>query len=191
MNNRMSILPIAILWSAIATIALPDTFTVTNTIDGGSGSLRQAINDANGHVGLDMIVFSIPGGGVHTITPALPQLPSITSPVVIDGSTQPGFAGLPLIEISGATISNNGNGLVIDTGGSGSTIRSLVINHGWSAAILLLTNNCVIDGCFLGTDPTGTIAFGNTQGIGTNFGGFSDEQCYRRHNDRRAQPYLG
>ncbi len=169
MNNRMSILPIAILWSAIATIALPDTFTVTNTIDGGSGSLRQAINDANGHVGLDTIVFSIPGGGVHTITPALPQLPSITSPVVIDGSTQPGFAGLPLIEISGATISNNGNGLVIDTGGSGSTIRSLVINHGWSAAILLLTNNCVIDGCFLGTDPTGTIAFGNTQGIGTNF----------------------
>jgi hypothetical protein len=167
MNNRISILPIAILWSAIATIALPDTFTVTNTSDGGSGSLRQAINDANGHAGLDTISFNIPGSGVHTITPAFPQLPSITSPVVIDGSTQPGFAGLPLIEISGATIGNNGNGLVIDTGGSGSTIRSLVINHGWSAGIILLANNCVIEGCFLGTDPTGTIAFGNTQGIGT------------------------
>jgi hypothetical protein len=167
MNNRMSILPIAILWSAIATIALPDTFTVTNTSDDGSGSLRQAINDANGHAGLDTISFNIPGSGVHTITPAFPQLPLITSPVVIDGSTQPGFAGLPLIEISGATIGNNGSGLSIDTGGSGSTIRSLVINHGWSLGILLLANNCVIEGCFLGTDPTGTIAFGNTQGIGT------------------------
>jgi hypothetical protein len=144
------------------------TFTVTNTSDGGSGSLRQAINDANGNAGLDTIAFNIPGSGVHTITPAFPQLPSITSPVVIDGSTQPGFAGLPLIEISGATIGNNGNGLVIDAGGSGSTIRSLVINHGWSLGILL-ANNCVIEGCFLGTDPTGTIAFGNTQGIGTNF----------------------
>ena len=59
MNNRMSILPIAILWSAIATIALPDTFTVTNTSDGGDGSLRQAISDANGHAGLDTIVFNI------------------------------------------------------------------------------------------------------------------------------------
>jgi len=153
---------IALLWPASL---FSTTFPVTNTNDGGAGSLRQAINDANGNSGLDTIAFNIPGSGVHTITPAFPQLPSITSPVVIDGSTQPGFAGMPLIEISGATIGNNGNGLVIDAGGS--TIRSLVINHGWSTGILLLANNCVIEGCFLGTDPTGTIALGNTQGIGT------------------------
>ena len=153
---------IALLWPASL---FSTTFMVTNTNDGGAGSLRQAISDANGNSGLDTIAFNIPGSGVHTITPAFPQLPSITSPVVIDGSTQPGFAGMPLIEISGATIGNNGNGLVIDAGGS--TIRSLVINHGWSTGILLLANNCVIEGCFLGTDPTGTIALGNTQGIGT------------------------
>src|ERR1700681_3083255 len=117
MNNRMSILPIAILWSAIATIALPDTFPVTNTNDTGSGSLRQAINDANGHAGLDTISFNIPGSSAHTIPPVT-QLPSITSPVTLDGYTQTGSSvnthangdnAVLLIEINGATLGGNGN----------------------------------------------------------------------------------
>ncbi len=89
MNHRDSILVVAILWSAIATIASADTFTVTNTDDTGPGSLRQAITDANRHSGLDMISFNIPGAVLHTITPAT-QLPSITSPVTLDGYTQLG-----------------------------------------------------------------------------------------------------
>ena len=44
-------------------------FTVNNTNDSGSGSLRQAIIDANMHSGADTIEFDIPGTGVHTITP--------------------------------------------------------------------------------------------------------------------------
>ena len=44
------------------------TFTVTNTLDSGQGSLRQAINNANSDNGLDTIVFSI-GAGTRTITP--------------------------------------------------------------------------------------------------------------------------
>ena len=141
--------------------------SVTNTNDSGPGSLRQAILSANGSPG-SVISFNI-GNGVQTITP-ITQLPFVTAAVIIDGSTQPGFTGTPLIEISGAIVSNNGNGLVIDSGAGGSTIRSLVINHGWSDGILLQASNCVIDGCFIGTDPTGTVAHGNTQGIGTNFG---------------------
>ena len=129
--------------------------------------MRQAILSANGSPG-SVISFNI-GNGVQTITP-ITQLPFVTAAVIIDGSTQPGFTGTPLIEISGAIVSNNGNGLVIDSGASGTTIRSLVINHGWNAGILLQASNCVIDGCFIGTDPTGTVAHGNTQGIGTNFG---------------------
>ena len=61
---------IALLWPASL---FSTTFPVTNTSDGGSGSLRQAINDANGHAGLDTISFNIPGSGVHTITPAGPN----------------------------------------------------------------------------------------------------------------------
>ena len=177
MNNRMSILSIAILWSAIATIALPDTFPVTNTSDGGSGSLRQAINDANGHAGLDNIAFNIPGTGVHTITPVT-QLPSITSPVTLDGYTQPGSSVNTLangdnavlrIEINGATVSNNGNAFVLLAGAGGSTIRGLVIDNGWSAAILVQTDTLAVEGCFIGTDPTGLVAHGNTQAVNADF----------------------
>ena len=75
---------------------------------------------------------------------------------MIDGSTQPGYAGLPLIEISGAILGNNGNGFVVQSGGAGSTVRALAINHGLSTAILLQASNVIVEGCFLGTDPTGT-----------------------------------
>ncbi|MFN2384867.1 MAG: hypothetical protein ABR576_01010 [Thermoanaerobaculia bacterium] len=66
------------------------TFTVTNTADTGAGSLRQAILDANAAGGPDAIHFAIPGGGPHSITPVT-VLPTISSPVTIDGTTQPGF----------------------------------------------------------------------------------------------------
>ena len=55
------------------------TFNVTNTNDSGSGSLRQAILDANAAGGADTIAFNIVGSGVHTIAPAT-ELPAITSP---------------------------------------------------------------------------------------------------------------
>lgn len=70
---------------------------VTNTDDSGSGSLRQAILDANANTGLDTIAFNIPGSGVHTIN-LTSALPTITDPVVIDGYTQPGSSANTLAE---------------------------------------------------------------------------------------------
>src|SRR5688572_22307774 len=71
---------------------LMSVFTVINTSDSGSGSLRQAIVDANAHAnsgGRDEIQFAIPGSGVHTIQPTS-SLPAVTDTVVIDGYTQAG-----------------------------------------------------------------------------------------------------
>src|SRR4028119_2054561 len=66
------------------------TYTVTNTNDSGPGSLRDAIDQANFISGLDTINFNIPGDGPHSIL--LSQaLPVITSPVIIDGLSQPGY----------------------------------------------------------------------------------------------------
>ncbi|HXG49603.1 MAG TPA: hypothetical protein VNO52_18425 [Methylomirabilota bacterium] len=64
-------------------------FVVTTTANDGTGSLRQAIHDANSNAGPDRIVFNIPGDGVHTIRATTP-LPDFLEPVVIDGYTQPG-----------------------------------------------------------------------------------------------------
>ncbi|HXI93985.1 MAG TPA: hypothetical protein VNO24_28695, partial [Blastocatellia bacterium] len=154
------------------------TFTVTNTNDSGTGSLRQAILDANATGGSDTINFNISGSGVHTIIPAT-NLPPITEGVFIDGYSQPGASAntqansddaVLLIEINGATVGNNGNGLVLLAGASVSTIRGLVIDNGWSAAIFIQTDNVAVEGCFLGTDPTGLIARANTIGVDADFG---------------------
>src|SRR5437868_15378007 len=64
------------------------TFTVTSTNDSGAGTLRQAITDANASPGSDTIVFNIAGSGIKSIF-ITSMLPTITDPVVIDGTTQP------------------------------------------------------------------------------------------------------
>jgi Calx-beta domain-containing protein len=137
------------------------TFIVTNTDDSGAGSLRQAITDANANPGLDTISFNI-GSGPQTITP-LQRLPTITDAVVIDGTTQPGFSGAPIIELNGA-LQPDGNGLFV-TGGN-STVRSLVLNGFRFSGVLMDSNGGNrIEGCYIGTDITGTIARSNFNGI--------------------------
>jgi uncharacterized repeat protein (TIGR01451 family) len=140
------------------------TFVVTNTNDSGTGSLRQAILDANLNTGsTSQIRFNIPGPGPFTITPAS-SLPTITNPVVIDGTTQPGWNGTPIVELNGAS-AGGGNGLTISAGGS--TVRGLVINRfsGGAGINLNTGNNNVIEGNYLGTNVAGTAALGNNQGI--------------------------
>src|SRR5262245_53265943 len=78
------------------------TFPVTSTADSGSGSLRNAITAANSTPGADTITFNISGGGVQTIT-LFSDLPILSERATIDGTTQPGYAGKPLIVLRGGT----------------------------------------------------------------------------------------
>ncbi len=131
----------------------PADLIVTNTNDSGAGSLRQAITTANAIPGTDTISFNIQPGGVQTITP-LSALPDVTDPVIIDGTTQPGFAGSPVIELNGASAGQNFViGLKIK--GGSSTIKGLVINRFTYAGIYLQSANNVVAGNFIGTDVTG------------------------------------
>ena len=64
--------------------------------------MRQAILDSNTATGgTNTIDFAIAGAGVQIIAPLSP-LPAIVNPVLIDGFSQPGYAGTPLIELSGS-----------------------------------------------------------------------------------------
>ncbi len=144
----------------------PQTFTVTNTADSGAGSLRQAILDANANAGVvDTIAFNIGGSGVRTIAPTT-DLPAITDAAIVDATTQPGWSGQPLIELSGASASATSNGLFV-TGG-GTTIRGFVINRfgrspaaSGGAGIVLQSHNNVVEQNYIGTDATGTTALPN------------------------------
>ena len=137
------------------------TFLVTSTADSGLGSLRQAMTDANAQTGADTIQFAI-GSGTKSITP-LSALPTITDAVTIDGTTQPGFAGTPIIELSGASAGAGVVGLTI-TGG-GSLIRGLVMNRFSGDAIDVQSSNNQIAGNYLGTDVAGVVARPNRLGV--------------------------
>ena len=99
--------------SAFSTAAVVvNPFIVTNTNDSGIGSLRQAILYSNANPGLDTITFNIPGEGLHIISPGSP-LPDLVDPVVIDATTQPGFAPSnprPVIELNGADAGTRARG---------------------------------------------------------------------------------
>ncbi len=135
------------------------TFTVTTTADTGVGSFLKAIENANANPGLDYINFDI-GSGPQTLAPNFVfGLPLIVSPVVIDGTTQPGYAGTPIIELNGTNLGSE-PGLVILAGNS--TIRGLVINRCQQSAIQLANlGNNVIENNFIGTNIVGSDSLPN------------------------------
>ena len=156
----------SLLTGALAMLAtmgtlLADTYTVTNTNDTLTpGTLRQAITDANAHANSlnpgsvpDRIEFAIPGAGVKTISPAS-LLPMITDPVIIDGTTQ-GASATPLIELNFTNVGTYG--LWITAGAS--TVRGLAVNRAPRSGIYLTgSGGNTIEGNFVGTDPSGTLA---------------------------------
>ncbi|CAN5294026.1 hypothetical protein BH10PLA2_BH10PLA2_11090 [soil metagenome] len=158
---------------------VPTTFTVLNANDSGPNSLREVILKANADLSpeTDIIRFNIPASGVQTITleEASGPLPAITDSVTIDGSSQPGFAGTPLIVLNGSNLSS-GNGLVINA--ADSTIKSLAIGHFTNGSGIVIggvestgvTRNLVV-GCYLGLAADGTTAAANDVGIRIDNGG--------------------
>lgn len=161
----------------------PATFIVTSIGDGGDANtgdgvcatagdgpctLRAAIQQANASFGANKIHFNIPGVAPHTISPAS-ALPTVTDPVTIDATTEPDFAGSPVVELDGSNAPSQGgifpNGLTI--GGGNTTVRGLVINRFAGAGIWLdFGGGNVLQGNFVGTDVNGAVARPNAfQGI--------------------------
>src|SRR5262249_14536659 len=102
---------------------LLSTFSVTSAGDSGPGTLRQAILDAESSSSRDTITFAIPGAGVQTISLAS-ELPTISESVLIDGWSQPGYAGTPLIELRGTSALSHG----LQITGADVQVRGLAID---------------------------------------------------------------
>jgi hypothetical protein len=152
-------------------------------------TLRAAIQEANSNnnpTDQDQIIFDIPaesdpecdsGSGVCTISPGS-ELEPITQRVTIDGYTQQGSKANTLavgndavlnIELDGTNA--GGIGLQLTNDASNSVIRGLVINNFDPVGIhVLVSRNNQIVGNFIGTDPSGTQAEANANGVSIDGG---------------------
>lgn len=136
--------------------------TVTNTNDSGAGSLREAIINSNATAGTQTIDFDIPGAGPHIIS-IVSALPIISDSVVIDGTTEPDYAGAPVVGLDGSAAGAGVDGLKVQT--SGAVISGLSV-YGFSGdgiEVLGGGGNTVSDS-FVGLDLSGS-ASGNFIGV--------------------------
>ena len=117
----------------------PHNFVVTNTSSNAStsGSLPWAVQQANAASGaVNYIMFDIPGSGPQTIN--LTSTLNLTDQMVIDGTSQPGYSGTPLISIQGS--SSVPSLFTLGSGSSGSTIQGLDM-YSYTAEAIDLTNS--------------------------------------------------
>ncbi|MDP3984870.1 MAG: NosD domain-containing protein, partial [Acidimicrobiia bacterium] len=124
-----------------------------------------AIEQANANAGEDVINFSIGVSGPATITVSGSSLPSIAEQLTIDGTTQPGYAGQPLIELTwGGGEGTSGLGLQVST--HSTIIKGLAIS-GFGTGVQFdgsgPQQNQILDS-FIGT-ADGIAAKPNTFGI--------------------------
>jgi hypothetical protein len=148
-------------------VANAASFVVTNIDDGGPGSLRQAILDANANPGPDAITFEIPGSGAQTISPASP-LPAITEQVSLDATTQPTAvtcdSGTPtlLVRLEGSGAGMATSGLTV-SGGSGTVIKGFIFRRfdGDGISLSAPASGTTITCNAIGTTPDASAVVGN------------------------------
>ena len=147
-------------------LTVPLTNVVTTTADAGLGSLRAALYYVTDHPGA-VVKFNIPtsdpgySNGVYNIhlTGMLPPL--VSNGMEIDGSTQPGYAGKPLIIVDGSQIIPET--YTSDTGflvySSSNQVKDISFSgfvwNGLTFTYADASNN-LVSGCWIGVDSTGT-----------------------------------
>jgi hypothetical protein len=144
------------LMDALETRRLMATFSVTSNADTNTaGTLRWAINQANLTAAADVISFNL---AATTISPTT-ALPTISQPVTIDGTTQPGYAGAPLVTLNGANAPTAGAGFFVT--GTDVVIRGLAIgnysaNGGAGVIAGIGSLRTTVRDCYLGLSPSGS-----------------------------------
>ena len=136
-------------------------YTVTNTNDSGTGSLRDAITSVNASSTSQYsgITFSV--AGVITLAS---DLPAITKKVLIDGGTAPGYVAgntttAPLVAVN---FNNAGSGFNFNSGSAGSGIYALSIYGSKTNGITLNAGNILLLRNYIGLNLSGA-AGGNAQ----------------------------
>ena len=144
-------------------------------------TLRDAVDLANLHGG-GVVAFNLPSG--QTTINLLSVLP-LTAPITIDGSTQAGFNGKPVVVLDGVIAGIND---AIDIHSNGSIVRDLVFNDYFGSDIAVYGNNNTIQGNFIDTNDSGTAGEGVNEANQIVVEGGA--QHHRRNDCRRAQRHF-
>ncbi|MFQ5459828.1 MAG: hypothetical protein ACE5EL_03450, partial [Anaerolineae bacterium] len=155
-----------------APAAAQGTITVTSTEDTddvlwgdgqcgdtlGRCTLRGAIQEANARDGADVIRFRI-ARGPQTIKPES-AYPVLFEAVTVDGTTQPGYAGRPIIEIDGSDAGEGSDGLVLAA--EGSVAKALAITHFDGIGVVMADGEgSRLESSYVGLAPDGITPAGN------------------------------
>ena len=139
-------------------------YTVTNTNDSGTGSLRDAITSVNASSTTQYSAITFSVAGVITLKS---DLPALTKKVLIDGTTAPGYAAgntttAPVVAVN---FDNAGAGFIFDSGSAGSGISALSIIGSGSNGITLNAGSIVLLGNYIGVNLSGAAAGNARSGI--------------------------
>ncbi len=161
---RVSRFGVALVVVLAASGAPAANLVVTTTADTGAGSLRDAINIANGNGEADTITFA-PALADQTIAPSTPLPLLQTAGITLDGDLDADCA--PDINLSGANFGAATQPAVsISSGATGAIVRGLAIHSFPGNAVSIGANagGVVLTCNFLGTDTGGTAVLPNGSG---------------------------
>jgi parallel beta-helix repeat protein len=148
---------------------LSGIFTVTDPGDAPTGqTLRAAILAVDVAGGPTTIDFSLPNTNTPNTIQLTGPLPTITSPVTIDGTSQPGWSGTPVVTIDGTNAEAGAIGLTLDA--PGVVVKGLAIGKFSGEGILIEgSGGDQVVGSLIGLTDLGEMAAPNvTAGIVIN-----------------------
>jgi CSLREA domain-containing protein len=160
----------------VVRVVPPDLETVTvnspdDINDGLCGiehcSLREAFNLSNLlKNSTQTITFQLPGSPPHKIS-LLEELPELLDPTHLDGRTQPGYAGTPVVHLDGALIPDEPGHVVLGIVflGGQSSITGLALTKFEAAVRAKHGSGNVVQGNYLGVLPSGVTPASNSVGV--------------------------
>jgi len=181
-----AVAPVGMAAANLASVDFGFNFdSVVNTNDAGQGSLRQAITNANAldntglavqgrTAGIEHGIFMLSNGsaaaglrsalnyfsgGVATVN-LTSALPALSSALVVDAQTQPGWTSAPVVRLDGLGAGGGVSGLSLS--GGGGTVRGFRLTRFTAHGLVISSSSNTVQGNYLGTD--GTSALGNGGG---------------------------
>ncbi len=161
---------------------LPTAYAVTTTKDllgdttAGELTLRDALTaistqaasgNAPAGTATNSVTFAVGAPGSTQTISLTSALPAVTHQVTLDGLSQgPSGNATPLIVLNGSGAGASANGLTLQAGSDGSTVRGFVVQgFGGTGVVLNGTSNDTVASNYVGTDASGTSRVGNGLGV--------------------------